>query len=75
MKYRYFTSAGSVLKEKTGNKQKLNFFVHEDGIPGRGMSSDEDFLPAARPVPVHRCLLDVMYIHLNSLDLSGMRCC
>jgi hypothetical protein len=35
------------------------------------MSSDEDWVPAGRPLPPHRCLLDVLFIHLNSLDLSG----
>jgi hypothetical protein len=36
------------------------------------MSSDEDFLSPVQTVPAHKCLLDVLSIHLDSLDLSGI---
>ena len=39
------------------------------GRSAHGISSDEEFLSPLRPMPTHRCLLDVMHINLMALDL------
>ena len=36
---------------------------------GRGMSSDDDWPPPKPLPPPHKCLLDVMHIHLKRMDL------